>query len=93
MSRPDLFDTNRRTSAYDTLDHDVRKVRVNLTDAAARKVFYNIGTSDRAFQAELSAAVRATGSGCTGVTAIDHHSHFMNGTCDDETPYSSGGPA
>jgi hypothetical protein len=50
-------------------------------------------TADLRFQAELSAAVRATGSGCTGVTAIDGHSHYMNGTCDDEVPYSQGGPA
>jgi hypothetical protein len=48
---------------------------------------------DRRFQAELSAAVRATGSGCTGVTDIDGHSHYQNGTCDDELPYSQGGPA
>ena len=49
--------------------------------------------SDRRFQAELCAAVAATGSGCTGYTRIDGHSHYQNGECDDEVPYSQGGPA
>lgn len=96
----DLFDTQRQTTVYETLDHDVRKSKTNLQDAASRRVFADLfatsnaqRSDDRRFQAELCAAVRATGSGCTGYTDIDGHSHYLNGTCDDEVPYAQGGPA
>ena len=78
----DLFDTTRRT---DTPLRDKP-----APQSVVRTYAY---TDDERFQRELSAAVRATGSGCTGVTIIDVHSHYQNGSCDDELPYAQGGPA